>query len=791
MSVNDQPPSADTSFSQLADHACAADLDRLNRRFKRLSDDVLPLHPYLLTIPTNAPYRLRSANTNWAVGPGRPFSPDEQDLQYMTFLTHHNTDSLLVAVGDWADESGRMMLDQPSALKSSAELPPPRDNSAVKRKKISLNDYKTQKTTGSAVPSSAPTVHDQRSRGHSNLDRREGTVRVPKSDPIKKNNEAPARSDKLESRPSNPSKAPSELSPAKTAKKRPPTSDAEPRAASHANKELNMQASKKPRLSPDKESRKDTLPNKTLPTLLSPTLPPSPAPDPGPAPRLPRLLSPTLPPEIEKELAQLKEHSPGDTSPKRDVPATKTKRDEPNNHTQTPSSLNSSSNSATQSSRASATTKDTDHIASRSSLVVKLRYGRLNRKRVDSLLRLSGKKKASRADSPSVQDTEMEDAPLVERKKDTASGRGGTAAAVAAPVDRAKLKIKHEKDDTASTPSATNACFKEPKPSTEKSHLSIPEKPKVTSTTPGKDAKASSAGRRNELLDVAEGKTPVTQASRRPSADPGIKGSPAQPDRSRNHERREQERRGWQEDFKTFTKMGRELKHAADRFNNGPSATDEKLAVVTAIEAVMCFVLAFVADDQGKALFRQSGDSSTWRSIIPYWRVVYKNSASFSVLQSLCQLLGAVSYDTIHALDLERLAVTPLPGEHDPVPTPGSDGNTVLGDDCASKKSSKEFAELKVRLPEYYRESHKLWLDASRGLSEDVLSRDFPTTWARRSHRHAERGRTSFKAGSYAGDYFLPFGAATPPIEVVRFGWALLKEWCSREGVEWQGRLKL
>lgn len=161
----------------------------------------------------------------------------------------------------------------------------------------------------------------------------------------------------------------------------------------------------------------------------------------------------------------------------------------------------------------------------------------------------------------------------------------------------------------------------------------------------------------------------------------------------------------------------------------------------------------------------------------------------FPVLHSLCQLLGAVSYDTIHALDLERLAVTPLPGEHTPVPTPGSDGNTVLADE--NKKSLKEFAELKSRLLEYYKESQKLWLDGSRGLSEDVLSRDFPTTWSRRSHHYAERGKASFKPGDYSGDYFLPLGAATPPIEVVRFGLSLLKEWCKQEGVEWQGRLGL
>jgi hypothetical protein len=36
---------------------------------------------------------------------------------------------------------------------------------------------------------------------------------------------------------------------------------------------------------------------------------------------------------------------------------------------------------------------------------------------------------------------------------------------------------------------------------------------------------------------------------------------------------------------------------------------------------------------------------------------------------SLCLLLGAVSFTAIHTLDLERLAISPIPGEHTPVPT--------------------------------------------------------------------------------------------------------------------------
>lgn len=771
MSVNDQLPSTDPSLSQLARRSCTSDLDILNTRLKRLSDDVLPLHPYLLTLPTNAPFRLgsRSANSNWAVGHDRPFGPDEQHLQYMTFLTHHNTDSLLAAVGDWSDESGRMMVDQSSGPRTTAEQQP---REAMAKRKISLSDYRSQKTTG-ATPFLSPAIHDQRARDRSNLDQRDNTPRGPKPDPVKKH-EKLEKNEKSESQHRNTSKPVPDLSPSKTAKKRPPTTDPK-QGNSHATKDSAMHSSKKPRLSPEKESRKEVTPAKALPILLSPTLPPSPGPDlSSGSRRLPRLLSPTLPPEIEKELAQLEGGFSGQSSPKRDNTISKPKRDD-TGRSRTPTSFNSGCNPSLQSSRVGASAKNSS--SSRLTLIVKLRYGKMNRKRVDSLLKLSGKRKAHRSDSPSGQDTEADEAPLVERRKDPGSTRGNSLS------DRVKPKAR-QATDTTPGPSSSTGRSKEARPSIEKPHPPPSDKAKTTSITPVKDLK-SLGSRRNDIVD-GENKTPVNPASKRLPIDPGTKGSPTQPDRSQNHERRERERRAWHDEFKHLMSMGRELKHAADRLNNDPSS-NEKLAVVTGLEALMCFILAFVADDRAKALVRQAGDSSGWRSIIAFWRAMGRNTVAYPTLHSLCLILGAVSYDTIHALDLERLAVTPLPGEHTPVPTPGSDGNTVLADE--NKKSLKDFAELKGRLLEFYKESQKLWLDGSRGLSEDVLSRDFPDTWSRRSRQYAERGEASFKPGDYAGDYFLPLAAATPPIEVVHFGWSLLKEWCAQEGVEWQSRL--
>lgn len=769
MSVNDQPPSADTTISQLASQPFASDLETLDRRLKRLSDDVLPLHPYLLTLPTNAPFRLGSHSANnWAVGDDRPFSTEEQQLQYMTFLTHHDTDSLLVAVGDWSDESGRMMADR-STAPGTTETP----RETVAKKKISLKDYKSQKTTGTGTPS---TIQDQPIRDELKLAKREEAQQAPRPDLSKK-------TDKNEP-PFNSPQSHLHLSPEKGPKKRPSTSDLESRS-SQVTKSSDMHSPKKPRLSPEKDPRTETVSVKSqsprLPTLLSPTLPPTklpPSPN-LPASKLPRLLSPTLPPDLEKELAKFEEHSPARISPKRDITAVKLRRND-TTHPRTPPSTNSSSNSSFQISRTGISTK---HSTPKKNLIVKLRYGKANRRRVEALLKFSGKRKACRSDSPPGQDTDHDNISHVERKGDTESARGYTVS------DRMKPNTKHGPDEAGGH---VGGRYKEPKgypdnPLTPASHPLPPahDKAKSTPLTPVKEPRGSIA-RRPDPGETG-GKTPANPANKRHSVDPGTKGSPSQPDgRPRNNERR-----AWRDEFQKFSNIGRELKHAAERYTakTGASTTDEKLAVVTAIEAILCFVLAFVADDQSKVLARQVGDSSAWVSILAYWRLVRKNSASYPILHSLCLLLGAVSYDAIHALDLERLAVSPLPGEHTPVPTPGSDGNTVLSNE--NKKSRKEFIELKNRLPECYRESQKLWLEGTRVLSEDVLSREFPTTWSRRSHNYAERGKTPLKAGDYGGDYFLPLGGTTPPIEVVRFGFSLLKEWCAEEDVEWKRRLTL
>lgn len=740
MSVNQKRHSPKTSISQSAKSSALA-CEALNQRLQRLSDEVLPPIPYILTFPTEAPFHIgsRTAN-NWAVGHDRPFRAEEQKLQYMTFLAR-DTDSLLVAIGDWSDETGLIMADR-SAVAGTAESS--KDTGA--KKKISLKDYKDQKTSGAVTSPMGPDVGNHCASG---LTRPDGKARPTSSD-LPKDFSKPEDSQVAP-------KSHMPRSPNKAGSKRPSGSERElldPRGI----QEPKQHPLKKPRLSPEKETPRESKPSKPhspkIPALLSPTLPPTTS----TGPRLPRLLSPTLPPDIERELASLKDHSP------------------PRNNR---SNVAEKSLPVQDASHREHTRDSARANPPKAQLVTKLRYGRANRKRVEALLKFNGKRKGHRSASPISHDVDRED--LSRSKKKGTDIRPPRIEGTKKPEAENQVASREGRvKESKNLPEKPRTPVSQP-PLVP--HSAAHDKSKTSIITPGKELKPPS---RQHKLAENDSKSSSHPTNERPSVDsrPIAKSSTVQTDAHKRHDRQV-----WSDEWHKFTNMGRDLKHAAMRYTqHGASVTDEKLAAVTAIEALLSFILAFVAQDQTRMLKGQVGDSSAWLSILAYWRAVRKNTAQFPALNNLCLLLGAVSFGAIHALDLERLAVIAIPGEHTPIPTPASDGNAVLPDE---KKSKKEFSDLKVRLLDSYKDSQKLWSEGTRGLSEDVLEREFPMSWSRRSRDYSKRGRSSLKAGDYSGGYFLPFSGLTPPLEVVRFSWSLLGEWCSKERVEWNGRLGL
>ena len=785
-------------------------LNDVNERFKRLKDDVFPDYPYLIKVPSDKPFHVRDCYVNnWAVGRNTLFSWEEEHLQYMSFLSHQNEDTVLVAVGGWADSEGNILPDE--------EPPKPTFSPPAggKKTKISLSDYRKKAAEGAKATPEAP---------------KKETAKEKEAKPQEKDNPKPV---KPEPPRSNGLVEPAAHKNAQNKKestdhKKAPVTSPTPVKRKAPDERESESATKKPRIDPKKakemeqspEKRKKSIP--AVPKLLSPTLPSSTV-----TPKIPKLLSPTLPPELEEELAKLpplnssstrkKSNSLSSSSTpakKLDPKATSTSRP----HSGSISSVSSNKEAKSVNSRATTQGKDTKPSVARpvarpasktvptpsaaipatvsstkpasqkSRLVVKLDYGRRNKRRVEDILHPQLRKNAT-ADK-TIPKSKVSG--LAASPKDSLPplSKSDRLRDPSTAQKRPKIDTKHLEQPTKRPRSSTATSVDRPRTPSIQVTKPTPTSASKKLLTPKKELKSTAMKR----VGSADSDKKTTRGiSPQNGAGKSTKPSPQPTDR-------DAERRAWREEVAKIGAIGRKLKHASQRYskfdvhgNEKTSKEDvnEKLSAATAVEAVIAFILAFVADDKAKALGRQQPDSISWRSILAYWKVVLNITKPYPNLHGLCLYLGAISHEAIHSLDLERLAASSIPGDHSPAPTPGSDGNTVSITSEEHKRYKREFAELKARLPDSYREANRLWLEGSRELSDDVLVRTYSATWGGQCRNYAIRGVEKTRPGEYAGEYYLPLGRATTPIEGVRFGLAFLREWCEKEDVDWTARLVL
>ena len=99
----------------------------LDEQLQHLSDTTLPPYPYLLSVPSDVPYRHSSRFVNtWYEG--TPFDRPEEQLQYLSFLPHQGEhESLLKVEGGWADDQGNPIDEEelsPTALPTSGRHTP-------------------------------------------------------------------------------------------------------------------------------------------------------------------------------------------------------------------------------------------------------------------------------------------------------------------------------------------------------------------------------------------------------------------------------------------------------------------------------------------------------------------------------------------------------------------------------------------------------------------------------------------------------------------------------------------
>jgi hypothetical protein len=776
----------------------------LDDKIWHLSNNILPKHPYLLSIPTDVPYRHSSRFVNtWHLG--TPFAREEEQLQYMSFLPHQEEESdLLMAEGEWSDESGNVVQEDSSnqdTYLSGANTP-----TAAQRKKITFHDYKSKAKVGPESAEQQPVMEKSQTpdlekqvtkiNGAQAHDSDKETLTLPHSTlPVPIQSKKRSHDEALDS-----------------GHRSPRVSTKSPRPEKKARTSSTKQNGVEAKLS--MAAPASTHEKKNIPQLLSPTLPGNDA-----NTDIPHILSPSLPPAIEDFLATESVSRPQldgsmdhyRTEPVRSILATagletslhpkkspglKPQVEEKRNRSDSQVSARSAISDASGMGNA-LNVRPSSHVVrssagggsgpstprangARSSPgprqrhTIILKYGKKNRKSIEALLKFAPRVKKLPNKATSAPDGRLDQPRSV-------------------PESRADPTYLQKRPLTESSPVPTEKRQKPPT-SAEKPRTPAPsdhKSPLIQSalqsrsifSTPKKDLK-SSAMRRVESSDGLDARTP--------SAGPSRHSTPSAAERPPNATKaspptsvpssRDEERRAWHNLHLKYFELGRTIKHEGTK---DLSNKDSAISVVLLIEALLCFMMDMTAVSHS-----QPAPDPGWRTILPYFDFVFRVSRKFSHLHSLVVQLGAVCRQIIHKLDMDRLARDPLPEEQSgSAPTPGSDGNTKTNEDI--DKYKKKYLDFRNELVSNAKELQVAWLDGSRILSLDTLKQEYPKTWAKRSRDATLRGNERITPTKLGTDFFLPLDVSTTPIEATRFAMAFLDEWTSAEDVNWKPRVEL
>ena len=210
---------------------------------------------------------------------------------------------------------------------------------------------------------------------------------------------------------------------------------------------------------------------------------------------------------------------------------------------------------------------------------------------------------------------------------------------------------------------------------------------------------------------------------------------------------------------------------------------------VIAVEAVLAFILAFTVNEEINRLSRQPMDSIAWRSLLPFLHYVGNVTGIYRPLLSLTYQLEAVCRDTISLRDAERLErdAAAAAALDDQRPSTAESGVNHPSPP-ATEKAKPDVA---FELAENLRQAQHKWQLGYSECSVREMQRLLPTTWEKSAESPGPgKGKEKLSPRTYRnGAYYLPLGPTTSAIEGVRVGWQMLREWCQKNEVEWEGNL--
>ena len=238
---------------------------------------------------------------------------------------------------------------------------------------------------------------------------------------------------------------------------------------------------------------------------------------------------------------------------------------------------------------------------------------------------------------------------------------------------------------------------------------------------------------------------------------------------------------------KKYMALAKELKYDADKFFKNPegmTVEQRKQGVITGIESVLCFMLAFRIYDAERKVVDHTG----WNSILGLLgKIESEAKESDHYLYGLARQLEGVIRDILVHVDVKSLDVDPLDDQF---------ANAASADPNKTEDQNRAF-EYHRRFSEFFQhttQSHLAWGYGLRELSSTDIATKFPKTWAKRDEFNVplDKGISQKVAPrQYKRPYSLPLGRMSTALEAVNFGLDFLEEYCRTKEVKWRPKLVL
>jgi hypothetical protein len=240
------------------------------------------------------------------------------------------------------------------------------------------------------------------------------------------------------------------------------------------------------------------------------------------------------------------------------------------------------------------------------------------------------------------------------------------------------------------------------------------------------------------------------------------------------------------EQSQKYNKMGRNLKHENQDINNKPkdqqTEPERKRMALLGLECILAYMLAYSLGDSRRRLEGNSAEIETsWRTLLPLFKYMRSFVAKYKPLDGLHNYLGLVINARISTVVTDRLS--------------RSANAPVAADSPQSAiETSNPVAENTKIAIESFRAMTDCNRDATSRLPIEDIMNNFPTTWASRATGTRDPTLEALVSANgdaqLKGKYWLPIGIDTSPVQAVRFGMQIIKEWILIEELGYEPRIR-